>query len=217
MDKKLVRALHGPSLAEVVIGAVLSLIAGVALAAVWLVFKPVVTVPELPAEPLPSVVYYVPGSANSTKGRPWLRKRQVLVEAGKGELTLNEDELNAWAAATIKPPEPAAGGTAPGAINFRVRDGHLQIGLPTTLDALGFARPVIVQTRGAFVAEGEEIAFAPEELYLGSLPTHRVPGLMNLVLNEFKRRHPFPEEVVAAWKSLSSITIADGELKIVVQ
>ena len=47
MDNPHLRALHGPGLIEIVLGVSLSLLAGVALAAAWLVIKPVETVKEI--------------------------------------------------------------------------------------------------------------------------------------------------------------------------
>ena len=58
-DKKLEKALYGPSMTEVALGAVLGLLLGLLAASVYLVFKPVAAVKELPKEPLRSVVYYI--------------------------------------------------------------------------------------------------------------------------------------------------------------
>jgi hypothetical protein len=163
MSKKIDRALYGPSFLEVILGAVLSLLLGIALAAVYLIAKPVALVHEIPKEPVKGTVYYIEGSKDTTKGRAWVRKRKVLI--GGGSVALTEDELNAAvevppdkskpAAVPVpaaKPPAkpPAPGAPAPvatpagppavpgqllavGVPNFRLHDGELQIGVPCTI------------------------------------------------------------------------------------
>ena len=60
-DKKVEKALYGPSTVEVALGAVLGLLAGVVLACVYLVFKPVEAVKEMPKETARGVVYHLAG------------------------------------------------------------------------------------------------------------------------------------------------------------
>lgn len=113
-SKKVDRALYGPSWTEVIIGAALSFVIGMILAAAVLVLRPVQTVRELPKEPGRDVVYYIEGSKDSTRGRQWLRKREMLDQGTS--VTLSEDELNAAFYTTppadkAKPPAPAEKGT----------------------------------------------------------------------------------------------------------
>ena len=75
-DKKLEKALYGPSMTEVALGAVLGLVIGVLGACVYLVFKPVALVKELPKEPLLSVVYYIPGNESNAKSKGWQAKQK---------------------------------------------------------------------------------------------------------------------------------------------
>ena len=64
-------------------GAVLGLLVGVVAACVYLVFKPVQQVKELPKEPSRSVVYFIPGSESNAKGKCWQAKeKQVIGGAG---------------------------------------------------------------------------------------------------------------------------------------
>src|SRR5690242_8328134 len=95
-DKKLEKALYGPSVTEVALGAVLGLIAGVLVAVVYLVFKPVAQVKAMPKETLRSVVYYLPGNDSNAKSRGWQAKQKQFL-AGTS-VTVVEDELNAWSA-----------------------------------------------------------------------------------------------------------------------
>ena len=90
-DKKIEKALYGPSVTEVALGAVLGLICGVLVACLYLVFKPVQQLKELPKEPSRSVVYYIPGSESSAKSKGWQAKQKQLID-GTG-ISLVEDEL----------------------------------------------------------------------------------------------------------------------------
>ena len=66
-DKKIEKALYGPSLTEVALGAVLGFIVGIVAACAYLVFKPVQQVLVMPekAKQSISVVYYLPGSESN--------------------------------------------------------------------------------------------------------------------------------------------------------
>lgn len=213
MDTSHHRALHGPGLIEIVLGATLSLALGVVLAAVWLVLKPVETVKEPSEESNASVVYFIPGETSAASGRTWMRKRQVLVEAQTGDLAVFEQELNAWAAAAIKPPAPDSLDTVvPGQINFRIRDSLLQIAAPATLNLLGLSHPVVIQARGTFApSNGNGPIYRPKELFVGSLAVHRVPGLSEWIVSYLTRVQSFPEDVMTGWKKLASASV-DGEV-----
>lgn len=100
-DKKIEKALYGPSTTEVALGAILGLIAGVLAACVFLIFKPVAQVKELPKEPVRGTLYFLPGSESGAKNRGWQAKQKTF--AGGGSVDLVEDELNAWAAAKVAP------------------------------------------------------------------------------------------------------------------
>ncbi|MDI1335006.1 MAG: hypothetical protein PSU94_02380 [Lacunisphaera sp.] len=118
-DKKIDKALYGPSVTEVALGAILGLLLGVLVACVYLVFRPVSLVQTLPKEPLRSVVYYIPGKEGSAKSKGWQAKQKQFL-AGTS-VAVVEEELNAWstssgtaapAASAAKPapkaPAPAA-------------------------------------------------------------------------------------------------------------
>src|SRR6187551_1362179 len=110
-DKKLEKALYGPSTTEVALGAILGLAAGLLAACVYLVFKPVLQVKEMPKEKdvVRGAVYFIPGSESTAKGKGYVAKQKALVGGTAVELT--EDELNAWSTATFgaqpKSPAPA--------------------------------------------------------------------------------------------------------------
>jgi len=80
-DKKIEKALYGPSMTEVALGAVLGLVVGVLAACVYLVFKPVSLVKEMPPadKQLKSMVYYIPGSESGAKSKGWQAKQKQIL------------------------------------------------------------------------------------------------------------------------------------------
>jgi hypothetical protein len=236
--QKLEKALYGPSMTEVILGVILGLLAGVAAACIFLVFKPVKTVPQLPKEAkdsLQSTVYFVPGSTLSGKNRNWQAKQKQLI-AGTAIL-LVEDELNAWAttlptvavAAPAKPGKPAKPGEAapstpapegyliPATPNFRIVDGRLQIGLKCTLNWYGLMQDVTVQATGTFKREGDQYVFAPETVYLGSCPLHLLPAASNFLLATIASKQKIPDDIRAAWAKLNIVALEGSTLKLAVQ
>lgn len=233
-DKKLERALYGPSLWDVTLGAVLSIVLGGVAAVIFLVYKPVETVRELPKEDerVPGQVYFVEGSKDSAKARQWRTKRKQLADGTAGEIALVEDELNIWFApeAPAKTP-PAKEGEAIkepipdelitwDAPNFRIADGSLQIATHATFNPLRIVAldvPVVVQARGGFEKRGEEFVFAPKSLYLGSLPLHRIPGATSFVVNRAQKSAALPPQGLEVWKRVSDVNIDDRVLKIAIR
>lgn len=228
-DKKLEKALYGPSTTEVILGAILGLLVGIGVACVYLVFKPVLTVKEMPKEIVRGVVYYLPGTDGKAKGKEWETKLKQF-QAGT-TINVNEDELNAWiaskkTAAPAKPAAPAAAGAPaaaaptvegyviPGAPNIRIVDGQMQVGLPCTLNWYGLMTDVTVQATGAFQKSGEFHVFNPKTIYLGSCPLHILPGIGGLLLDHIVEKQGFPDELRAAWAKLGDVTITGGTLSL---
>lgn len=240
-DKKLERALYGPSLFEVTLGALLSVALGALGAVVFLIFKPVEVVKELPKEEerVAGMVYFVEGSKDTGKGRQWMRKRQLLLDGAPGEITFTEEELNAWFSAgapaqakpgakPAAPKAPAPGGKAPEADaapeevmvvsvpNFRIQDNALQVGVPTTFNLLTLQLPVVVQTRGTFTKQGDIFMYDPSSVMVGSLPLHRIPGATAYLMKRAMSAQVLPEEGLAAWRKLSNVTVEGRVLKLTI-
>lgn len=228
MSSKLDRALHGPSWTEVTLGAFLSVVVGVVLAAVWLMLKPVETVRELPKEPAKGVVYYVEGSSNSTQGRMWLSKRQSFV-AGQS-VTVTEQELNtafktlsAEAAKAEKAAkeegqagEDAAGMVTPGAVNFRIQEGQLQIGAPVDLNIFGLLQSKVqVVAQGTFERSGEGFVFAPDKFYVGSCRVDKLPVIGGMIMDKLLTAANLPADLTEAWGKLAGVTIDGAQLQLV--
>ncbi len=227
------RALRGPGLFEITLGVVLSIVLGVVLAGVHLVFKPVETVKETPKEPVAGTVYYLEGSTDTNKAKQWTRKRQMLVEAGPADVSFSEEELNAWIASVMpqakaksapvaKPATPpkidAAKDEAkgfsivPDRPNFRIHNGVLQVGIPSTINFFGTSIPMVVQARGHFSQGINGFIFYADELYIGSLPAQRVPGLKDFLIRRAIAAQNIPDDLHAAWGKLKLVAIEGAVL-----
>jgi hypothetical protein len=231
MSAKINRAMHGPSLTEIVLGVVLSVILGVALGATVLILRPVETVKEMPKEPAKNVVYYIEGSKDSGQGRAGLAKRKSFAEGQS--VTLTEAEINAVVGAKpdaaapgapAKAPQPQKGKDAPaassdetlalGTPNVRIKDGDLQLGVPVTINALGLGQKVIVQAHGGFVKSDGGFVYEPSSIYFGSCPVHRLPFLSTFVRNKAIASQPVPEDIKASWAKLTNVAIEGNTLKL---
>ena len=240
-DKKIEKALYGPSLTEVALGAVLGLTAGLLAACVYLVFKPVMTVKDMPKEPARGIVYYLPGS-ESNKGKTFTAKQKQFI-AGTS-IALSEDELNAWAAATLaggtpppapapkapapkagaKPeePKPAAGPALdgilnPGIPNFKIVNGKLQIGAKCILNWYGLTKEVMLVTTGDLVKSGDKFVFSAHTLYLGSCPVHLLPAAAGPLMAALIDKKKAPDAINSAWAKLTEVSIEASTLKLTVQ
>lgn len=219
---------------EVALGAILGLIAGVLVACVYLVFKPVSQVKEMPAEDKiqKSVVYFIPGNESSAKSRGWQAKQKQILGNPTFTLDLVEDELNAWAntltapAPAPKPGAPAGAAPAPavdgifnpGKPNFKVVTGNkLQLSAKCVLNWYGLTKEVTVIATGTFAKSGNTVGFSPETLYLGSCPVHLLPAVAGPLMSHLIAREKVPEEVRAAWAKLDSVAIDGTKLTLVAQ
>ncbi|HEY9250941.1 MAG TPA: hypothetical protein VIO38_17490 [Rariglobus sp.] len=224
-NKKIERAINGPGFFEITLGVVLSLVLGVLLGALHLVFKPV----EVSAKPLeaPEVgkVYFVEGSVNSSKARQWMRKRQMLADGNSADVSFTEEELNAWMSSVgPHPQKPAPASPAatantelftPERVNFRIREGVLQVGLLGKVTLLGLTRDLVFQTRGTFVQGANGFEFAPREFYIGSLPTHVVPGLAPMLIKRAIAAQELPVDLETTWRQLKLVAVEDASVRLV--
>lgn len=236
-DKKIEKALYGPSLTEVALGAVLGLLVGFLAACVYLVFKPVIPVKELPKETALGAVYYIPGSELGGKAKGWEEKQKHFLTGGN--VSLSEDELNAWSAATLVAAKPAPAAPAkapakpapkegeakpdapvyngifnPGPPNFRVVNGKLQIASKCVLNWYGAATEVVVLTTGQIMRLGDDIVFLPETFYLGSCPMHLIPGAMPWLESQILGKLPVSDDLKSAWAKLKGATLDGGTVNL---
>jgi hypothetical protein len=231
-DKKVEKALYGPSTVEVALGAVLGLIAGVVLAAVYLVFKPVTSVKEMPKEPAKGAVYYLSGKTDTNKARNWQAKSTTFVNGGS--VVLTEEELNAWAASLNAAPAPKPGekpaapppAGAPAAsndflsasgLNFRLEGDRLHISQKVLLNYYGISKEVVMQAEGSFARSGDGFSFKPERVHLGSCPLHVLPGVTPALAKALVAKQKVPDDIRAAWAKISDMAVDGGLLKITTQ
>jgi len=235
-DKKIEKALYGPSVTEVALGAVLGLVAGVLTACVYLVLvKPVMTVKELPKEPVRGMIYYIPGAESNAKGRTWQAKQKSFI-AGTN-VAVVEEELNAWAASAFAaaPAKPAPGAKAgdkaaaapagpaldgifnPGNPNFRIVNGKLQIGTKCILNWYGLTKEVMLVTTGDIVRSGDKFKYSANSLYLGSCPVHLLPAVAGPLMSTLIEKKKTPDDINSAWAKLTDVTIDGNTLKLTVQ
>lgn len=215
MSKKIDRATHGPSWAEIILGVVLSTGLGIVIGAATLMLKPVVTAKELPKEPDPKAVYYIEGSRDGAKARQATAKRTAFAQGQT--VTVTEEELNSLvgapaapapatkAGATPPPAAPPAGNFVFGSPNFRIQEGALTIAVPVTVNLTG--QKLVVQARGGFEKSGDHFVFSPDTLYVGSCPVQRLPFLAGFVRSQFLSAQAIPEDLVAAWPKLANVAI----------
>ena len=216
-QKRIDRALNGPGVFEVTLGALMGIGLGVALAALYLMLKPVAILTKPPETVAAAEVYFVKGDVNTTKAHQWSRKQQLLTAGGSADVVFSEEELNAWmASATAKAPADASKLVTPEWVNFRIRDGVMQIGIGGKFDALELTHPFVIQARGKFVQGANGFEFTADELYIGSLPTHRVPGLPQWIIQRALAAQKLPEDLTTMWRNFKLVAVEDSALHIIV-
>lgn len=217
MSSKIDRAKYGPSWTEVTLGAVLSVGIGALLAAVWLVLKPVEKVRELPEETVPGVVYFIEGSRNGSIGASWMQKSQLFITGRTVDLI--EQDLNEAArqmtSAARSGKDKEEGMITPGQLNFRIREGELQIALPLSLDVYGQKAQVPLVARGGFAKKGDHFVYEANSIYLGSCAIERIPVLGDMLLGKIWEAMAGQEEVKAAWNALEDVTLDGRRLRLV--
>lgn len=255
-NTKLERALYGPTIYEITLGLVLSVVLGAGLGIVFLIFKPATVVKEMPKEDerIQGMTYYVEGTADYGKAKQWMRKRQMLIDSVPGEVAFTQDDLNTWfmsstpagqealtkaaEAAAVKPaakpnsgakpaapaPAEATAATAqpptelivPSVLNFWIHDGVVQLGLPTTINTMGYVFPVVAQASGGFEKQGDMYVFVPDEVMVGSLPLHRFPHAVEYMMQRAMKSEALPSELLEAWKKVKTVVVEDKAIKLTI-
>jgi len=245
MIKKIDHALNGPSWAEVIFGAVLSVALGIVLGALLLFLRAPETLKQPPkdADRDAKKVYYVQGSRDVTKGKEAPAKRKAFIEGQT--ITVTEDHLNSFfpVNAVAKAPAPAPApkpadkakpvekakasekpaapeGPAPetlvlGSPDFRISDSVLQMAVPVTVNVLGVSQTVIAQTRGTFVRKDSAFVYEPSEIFIGSCPVQRLPYVAAYVREKILSV-PVPDDIKAGWSKLANVALEGKTLKLTV-
>lgn len=171
-NRRLDRALYGPTIYEVTFGLLLSVSLGAALAILFLAFKPAEVVAELPKEDerVSDRIYYVAGTADQTKGKQWMRKRQMLLDSTPGEISFSEDDLNVCLMASTDAGKKATD-----------KQAKAQVEAAAAKAAAAKAAPKPTGKPGSKPAPAAAVAIAPlpeeqapEELVTPSVPNFRI-------------------------------------------
>lgn len=210
-----------PGLTAVFIGAVLSIVVGGLLAAVYLISLPVEVLKTAPKEaPGKDARIFIAGQSGASAGRAWQAKRDALAAGTTGRQAFSEAELNAWSVATFEAAKLQKDVAADkmvlvtgGIPDFRIDGNALQLGMVNTVHLPGSEVPLVLQARGGFVRTNAGWTFAPTEARLGALPIHKIPGLLSLVAERFVMK-PFPAEVEKALQSAHEFAVREGSLVI---
>lgn len=190
------------------------------IAATYLVFVPVHEVKRMPAEDdIKPGVYYVEGRRSGIDGAEWVGKRNLLVSEEPFEFTLREEELNQWSSASYgevrKNLKVEYGDTKlePGIPVFRIEEGRIQVGVPIELNGIGDNLRIILQTSGEFVPGSDGgLVYQPESVYLGSCRVPTFQNISTLVTNGIAKVMSVPEDISAAWPTLSRATVKGDTL-----
>jgi hypothetical protein len=213
----------GPSWTEVILGAILAVILGVAVGAVYMISKPVAKVTAIPKDAPAGAVYYIEGTTTFNRtGLDELRKSFLAGET----VTLSEGDINAFLSSISKPsapaPNPADKGAPPasskmidpGPLNARIHDGKLQLADTVALSAYGASTTVIVQATGTFVKDGSRFVFDPETIYVGGCPVQRLLFLKGWILGKTLLGQEIPADFAAAWSKLTDVSIEGSKLRL---
>jgi hypothetical protein len=123
------------------------------------------------------------------------------------------------AAAALPPtPEeqPPTDLITPSVPNFRIRDGVVQIGLPTTIATLGYTFPVVAQMEGTFEKRGDVFEFVPKTVMIGSLPLHRFPHATEYMMQRVMASDTLAPEIMAAWRKLKNVEVDGKTIKLTI-
>ena len=188
---------------------------GTFIAAVYLLIKPVNEVKRMPAEEdIKPGVYYVEGQRSGIDGAAWVAKRNELISEAPFEFALNEQEFNQWSSMSFRERrkdlmvEYGSTKIEPGIPLFRIADDSLQVGIPIEISGVGENRRIILQATGTFV-EGKDrgFQFQPETVYLGSCRIPNFQGISSLVVSGLAKMMGIPDDVQAAWPTITSAQV----------
>lgn len=196
---------------------------GVLIAGIYLAFKPVKVVepsaaPAKAAVGERNVVAYTPGNPGHPSGQQWRVRERAFLEKAPAGVSIIEQDINRWVSTTY-----GAGDRRvkfdeykleidPGLPLFRVNGSEFQIGLEYRCKWGEMDKSIVAQARGHFEKSGDRHVFVPTKVYLGSCP---LPGpLGGMFVGKFVGAYPVPENVLAAWKSVTSVKVEENQLKL---
>lgn len=209
-----VRPRHGVNVAQFVISAVLSLLAGALLCTAYLMFKPVPVLTGPPKEKEANSLYYLEGR-KGYGANGWMLKREAFLRGQT--ISLTEEEANGWLeslypAARDGGKDEAAPLLQAGTPNVRLAGDRTMLGSVFVVDLFGWKPKIVAQSRGHFAVKGGVNRFQPETVHIGSFPAHRIPLIQTLALNRVMGMWKYPEDLSAAWEKLGTVKVEKNAL-----
>jgi hypothetical protein len=203
-----------PGFFSIVFGALLSMLLGAVLACFHLMATPVQVLAADPKEPEAGKVYFV----RTAKGGDWERKVAQLKNSNTGLVVRFSDaELSGWAGKLFeqfmlerdKNPDgrEARAKEAGSMASARIAGEQVQAGIVLHRRGALVAETFVLQARGGFSRGPFGWRFDPDEVYVGSLPLHKLPAVGLLLRTSMQ-----------SWKNelrdADSITIEKGVLAV---
>ena len=217
-----------PGLFEIIAGSALSILLGLVLAALFLIFKEVSSVDQVPKDKKSGVVYFVQGRKDWNSGRRWLLKREAFVQGHS--ISISEDELNAWIEAIYPPVLPAAPAAKdkekkdadspwlqPGTPNVRVAADAVTLGVVCDLNIFGLTTKLVLQSEGHFAKSKGAVVFQPNTIFIGSLPLHRFGIAKGFAFRSLAGLYQFPADLEKAWEKLTDVQVDHNQLALTVE
>ena len=194
---------------NLIFGALVGIVLGVGLGAVYLITHPVKVVTDVPEQFEPEMHYVLKGRTSG--GDAWKYKATELQE-GNGEVTFLETELNRWAASfkTDFPDEKPTLYIEPQRPVFRLEGDKLLVSAPAESGFGSWSRTITLSLEGDFVPDASTLSIEPEQLYLGSL---RLPGpAKDFVWKRISASYTLDEEFESLWSSVGTANIHESQL-----
>lgn len=222
---------EGPSLASVVVSAVI--LAGIGA---FLGFLLLVSVPpqsyksvaalqdylEKKTEPKLLDTSYFEGPVS--RGRSWEQKREALLNGSDTTVELSAGEINAWMSAKFRQPRAAPKGEEetnililPGVPNFFIdaAEGFF-LNLPTEVTIYGSAHNCLMIAQGHFSA-GPQVAFQMDALHLNDAAIPVLGGLGDQLVATLLQAYSQTDEFLAfqkAWQKVESVELVADTIRL---
>lgn len=198
-------------------------IAGAAVAAIWLVLKPVQITDSPPRDadepPARHAVDYRPGKLGLVRESQVRIKERAVMQQSDAEVSLSEQEINRWlvtrfGASTATDvlglgiemrPEPPI---------VRMAGEEMQVGVVYSFSGYDTKKNMVLQATGHFDRMNSgNFEFVPAKAYLGSCP---LPSgfVSRFVLKTFLSGFAVSDELKQAWSGLRDVVLGDGNLKL---
>ncbi|MCX6938268.1 MAG: hypothetical protein NTU80_10295 [Verrucomicrobia bacterium] len=127
--------------------------------------------------------------------------------------------MNGWAAQTFAPAKKDKADktvdlVTPGLPNFRLDGDQLQVGVVSQLEVSGIKHALVLQAKGGFEQGGDGWRFVPSEMYLNTLPLHKIPGVVPALLARLSSSRETPPELATVLTRATKLGVSGGALAV---